>query len=352
MSRLVSIVVPVYNNEKYLHKSIDCILRQTCSDIEIILVDNGSKDGSLGICREYAARDARIVVIDIPENVGAGVARNAGIDIARGEYIVFLDADDWYEPTMVEKLLTAVSESDSDVGICGYETYVEGVSHKNSEVFSPASRRLVTVADVRTFFSHTFPDGMAGFLWNKIYKLSVIRENNVRFPTTERLEDGFFNIDFFACANSCVMIGDVLYHYRISSQADVSRKYAWGYFEIVEKLTDYFIDVRHEWNMDGVSLDNAYKFYINELGSYVEAAFLGGWAVSNREITDRLNQITETKLYREAKRYLHTVVRYRMVIISLLDKKNYLAIKFIVRVKTFLKKSLKPLFYFLRRKAG
>ncbi len=348
----VSIVVPVYNNEKYLHKSIDCILKQTCSDIEIILVNNGSKDGSLGICREYAACDSRVVVIDIPGNVGAGAARNAGIDVAHGEYIVFLDADDWYEPRMVEKLLAAVWDFDSDVGICGYETYVENVGDKNKEVFSSASRRLSTVADVRNFFSKTFPDGMAGFLWNKIYKVSVIRENNIRFPNTERLEDGFFNIDFFASAKSCVVISDVLYHYRISSQADLGRKYGIGYFEIVENLTDYFIDARHKWNMDGVSLDNAYKFYINELGSYLEAAFLGGWAVPNRAIMDKLNHITASRLYYEAKRYLYTVGKYRMVIISLLDKKNYLALKLIIRVKIFFKKSLKPVFYFLRRNAG
>lgn len=348
----VSVVVPVYNNEKYLDKSIECIMKQTYSDIEIILVNNGSRDKSLQICNEYAKKDARIVVIDVPENIGAGEARNRGIDTAQGEYIAFLDADDWYEPSMLEKLLRAVLISDYDVAICGYETYVEGTGITNNEIFSPTSSKLLISTDVRMFFSKTFPDGMAGFLWNKIYKLSVIKENGVRFPNTERLEDGFFNIDFFASAKSCVIISDVLYHYRISTQADLSRKYAPGYFEIVEKLTDYFIEARQAWNMDGVSLDSAYKFYINELGSYIEAAFLGGWRISGKEIRTKLNEITAGKQYSEAKRYFYTVGKYRQAIVGLLDRGSYTALKVLIRVKVFFKRSLKPIFYFIRRNVG
>lgn len=345
----VSVVVPIYNNEKYLRKSIECIMKQTYFDIEIILVNNGSKDNSLHICNEYAEKDSRIAVIDVFENIGAGEARNRGIDVARGEYIVFLDADDWYELSMIETLLSAVSKSNSDVAVCGYETYIEGVGSKNKERFSPAPHRLTTSADVRTFFSKSFPDGMAGFLWNKIYKLSVIRENDIRFPNTVRLEDGFFNIDFFANAKSCVIISDVLYHYRISNQADLSRKYAPEYFEIVEKLTEYFIGMRHNWNMDGIELDNVYKFYINELGSYAEAALTGRWKISNRDIKTKLTVITDGKQYIEAKRYLHTVGKYRQVLIGLLDKKNYFVLKTVIRVKIFLKGSFKPMFYLIRR---
>ena len=101
---MISVIVPVYNCERFLDRCVESLVAQTCSEIEILLVNDGSKDGSLAVCRKWEARDKRVIVIDRP-NGGVSAARNAGLDRARGDYIAFVDSDDWIDSTMYEKLL-------------------------------------------------------------------------------------------------------------------------------------------------------------------------------------------------------------------------------------------------------
>ena len=114
----LSIIVPVYKVEKYLPKCLDSILAQTFTDFELILIDDGSPDRCGDICDEYAAKDDRLIVIH-QENKGVSAARNAGLDIARGEYIGFVDSDDWIEPEMYETMLATAKESEAEIVACG-----------------------------------------------------------------------------------------------------------------------------------------------------------------------------------------------------------------------------------------
>ena len=113
----VSIIVPVYNVEKYLRRCIDSILRQTLTDIEVILVDDGSFDSSGKICEEYARKDSGLRVIH-QKNAGVAVARNTGLDIASGDYIAFVDSDDYIEPNMYQSMMQVANQYDCDVVLC------------------------------------------------------------------------------------------------------------------------------------------------------------------------------------------------------------------------------------------
>ncbi|UJF15261.1 glycosyltransferase [Jeotgalibaca sp. MA1X17-3] len=124
----VSIIVPVYNVEKYLKKSIESLMNQTLKDIEIILVNDGSTDNSLFICKQYEKKDFRIKVID-KNNGGVSSARNIGIELASGQYIGFIDPDDWIEPEMYEKMYSKIEKTKSDVCICNY------IKEKNKKKF-------------------------------------------------------------------------------------------------------------------------------------------------------------------------------------------------------------------------
>ena len=114
----ISVIVPVYNVEKYLRKCIESILNQTFREFELILVDDGSTDSSGKICDEYALKDSRIKVIH-KENGGASSARNAGLDVAKGEYIGFVDSDDWIEMDMYGELYRLIKENNTDISVCG-----------------------------------------------------------------------------------------------------------------------------------------------------------------------------------------------------------------------------------------
>lgn len=121
---MVSIIIPVYKVEKYLSKCIESIFKQTYFDLELILVDDGSPDKCPEICDTYASKDERVVVIH-QKNAGVSAARNAGLEKAKGEYIGFVDPDDWIAPEMYKKMISELESSESDLAICGYEYYDE-----------------------------------------------------------------------------------------------------------------------------------------------------------------------------------------------------------------------------------
>lgn len=118
---LISVIIPVYNVEKYLEKCLDTVLSQTYTNIEVILVNDGSSDGSGAIIDSYACKDERVRVIHLPENKGVSYARNRGIDILKGEYTIFVDADDYVEPDFLEKLYVNLKENQADISICGVD---------------------------------------------------------------------------------------------------------------------------------------------------------------------------------------------------------------------------------------
>ncbi len=124
----VSIVLPIYNVSEYLRKSLNSLVKQTLQEIEIICINDGSTDNSLEIVKEYAKRDNRIVVVD-KKNEGQGIARNLGINMAKGEYIGFVDPDDWVKPDMYEKMYNQAKKFSSEIVICDLSKYVE---EKNS----------------------------------------------------------------------------------------------------------------------------------------------------------------------------------------------------------------------------
>lgn len=338
----VSVVVPVYNAEKYLNKSIPALLNQTYNDIEVILVENGSTDNSLDMCKKFADADARIRVIDTKENIGAGEARNVGISRATGEYICFFDADDWYENTIIEKLVSSVLENGSDVAICAYEAFVEGTERKDHHTCK--SMVCKKKNETQQYFADSFPDGHVGFLWNKIYKLSVIKENDIRFPKLSRLEDGFFNLAFFTAAESISVIEDELYHYRISSSEDVIRKHDAKYADLVVTLVDTAHETFDKWGVKSNS-DELNKFCLNELGTCIENTFVGGWNMGYLEQRAYLTQLTLVDTYENALQHLEVIGKYRQLLHVLLAKKQFTLLKVVVKIKYIVKKYFKKIYY-------
>ena len=118
-NNLISIIVPIYNSENYIKKCLDSILAQTYSNLEVILIDDGSTDNSYNICKDYQKKDNRIVLLQ-QKNAGVSRARNHGLEVAKGEYIGFVDSDDYIEPEMYEILLNSIIESNSKIAICNY----------------------------------------------------------------------------------------------------------------------------------------------------------------------------------------------------------------------------------------
>ena len=202
----LSIIVPVYKVEKYLPRCIDSILAQTFGDFELILIDDGSPDGCGRICDEYARKDKRIVVIH-QKNMGVSAARNAGLDIARGRYIGFVDSDDWIEPQMYEVMMDAIRENGADMAVCGVRYADEDGK------FTRADRLSEGVYSRDGLLEDVFamPNRLGGGCCNKVLDASKIA--SVRFKVGMTIaEDALYLFDCFMRIDGAVKIGDALYN--------------------------------------------------------------------------------------------------------------------------------------------
>ena len=201
---MISIIVPVYHVEAYIKRCVDSILRQTISDIEIILVDDGSNDNCPEICDDYSLRDSRIKVIH-KKNGGLSDARNAGLAVARGEFIAFVDSDDWLAPLYLEKLLRGLQEADAD--ICECEIY-----RTSGETCSETLVSTAVVYDTVHALEQLIQDGqLHQYVWNKLYRRKTI--GDISFSKGKTNEDEFWTYHVFGQAKKVVKISDVLYNY-------------------------------------------------------------------------------------------------------------------------------------------
>ena len=227
---MVSIVVPVYNIEQYLHECLDSLAAQTWKDVEIILVDDGSKDKSGDICDVYAKKDRRFRVVH-KENGGVSSARNAGILAASGEYLVFVDGDDFIHPKMLEAYM-AMADSGKNL-LCEYTSdRCRWESLSGDEWREGKEER-----DYEDFMALFYRDYIHA-PFNKLYKMSIVKEHQIFFPPdTDLGEDLLFNLEYFTWSQGEYQILRCpFYFYRESREGSLSTGYRNDLFELQQKL--------------------------------------------------------------------------------------------------------------------
>ena len=241
---LVSVIIPVYNVAPYLEEALESVINQSYNNLEILVIDDGSTDGSEIICEEYAARDKRIRVIH-QVNGGLSDARNTGLDLAAGEYIAFLDPDDAYRLNMIEVMLRVVMRYQADIGICGFSTYrntlwkiryrsVRMDSRRNApKQKNPQRGNLRRKNSVEESLRKKSPqqellstraalaglnDGSINWVaWNKLYKRELLEK--VRFPKGRVYEDIYTIPRVFASAKRIILLSDDLIMHRIRKRS-------------------------------------------------------------------------------------------------------------------------------------
>lgn len=344
----ISVIIPVFNGEKYLQRCVDSILAQSFTDFEVFLVNDGSTDGSGALCDAYARRDARVHVLHKEKSEGAGPARNSGLDAASGRFILFLDADDHIEKNMFELLLHTQRTHNCDLVICSYDNFVDGVEgYTDCERYAPES--LTDQAAVRDFFIAHFPQGRVGYLWNKLYKADIIRENRLRFPAMRRLQDGVFNIGYFGCIHSCAIIEQPLYHYMLNPQTGLYKKCPKDYFELIKRFSTDFLRTVEEWGYSPAACDqNITAFFLNELGNCLENACSENWGMDKTERNAYFAALRADSFVRQQAAKPILLGRYRRVMLRLLMHGHFGLLRAVIGVKTGLKMRFKALFYALK----
>lgn len=231
----VSIIVPIYNVERYLNRCVDSLINQTYKNLEIILVNDGSPDNSPAICDRYAIKDTRIKVIH-KENGGLSDARNAGINISTGKYIMFLDSDDYAELNMIENAVNTIETLDSDIVIWGY--YAEFVD-ENERIINTINYSgldgVLDSSDEQFMLSNELINLM-GYAWNKLYKNEIIQKNNYRFKKGLSLvEDITFNSEVFKNHHSIAFVEEPLLHYMQRPRETLGGKFYENQFELKQQ---------------------------------------------------------------------------------------------------------------------
>ena len=241
----VSVIVPVHNTERYLAECLDSILGQTEEDIEVICVDDGSTDSSPKILASYAERDGRLRVIT-QECRGAGAARNHGLSAARGTYLSFLDADDFFEPDMLKSAADKLDDTGAD--IVAFETLLSDEAQTGSrwagwtfveqnlpseDVFSPA--------DLHDHLFNTF----GNYTWNKLFRSALIRDNQIEFQEISRTNDLLFTCSALSLAKLITTIRRPFVHYRVSSNTSLQAtndRDPTAFFKAFCALQDFLIE--------------------------------------------------------------------------------------------------------------
>lgn len=222
----VSIIIPVYNAEKYLKDSVDSAIKQTFQDFELIIVDDGSCDNSLGICTEFAGRDARIRVFS-QTNQGVSAARNKGMEYANGEYIVFIDADDRMHPEMLETLVKSCEEAHADIAICGVLTCEENDSVP-SELDRATIMEVLSPDEALRLFLRGEMIGSG--VWNKLFRKNLIA--NIKFCVGKRMnEDKYFLFEALLQMSKAVFCREQLYFYFVRQDSATHKSFSDRWFD-------------------------------------------------------------------------------------------------------------------------
>lgn len=238
---MISVILPVLNGADTIKKSIESVRNQTYTDFELLIVDNGSTDETQEICLKFEKQDSRIKLLHCAER-GVVAGRKLGLEMAQGEYVAFIDADDSYAPEMLQKMLEAVERHDADIASCGYINVYPDGRHDSS---FPVTEGLLSSDQ---FFNCLFEGGTLGFLWNKLYRKTVLDEC-AHPENMEVCEDTFMNSSLMRSQRKIVILKECLYRYYVNPasvthtlEKKVDDNGDWKYLVSYRRIRELFAD--------------------------------------------------------------------------------------------------------------
>ena len=245
----ISVIMPVYKVEDYVGKSIESIQAQTLTEWELFAVDDGSPDNSGAICEEYAKKDPRIKVIH-QENAGAPAARNVAIDKAVGEFMYFMDSDDWVEPTMLEDMYKIATENDRQLVVAGYyiDTYYNDEEKFTQEQFVPSAIYKTQQEDREAAYK-PFDKNLLYTPWNKLFSSEYLRANKLYFPNTF-WDDFPFNLSVVRDVERVAVTDKKYYHFIRKRAESETARYRSDMYDKREEENEWMEELYAHWNID------------------------------------------------------------------------------------------------------
>ena len=297
MNNVVSIIMPIYNREKSINRAIQSVLCQTYKDFELILINDGSTDNTEKVCKKYVKKDRRIKYIKI-SNSGPGEARNKGLELATGKYIMFIDSDDFYEEKMVEIMLNEIKESQTNCIICN-----RIINNKNNKIKQSFVEKNMISENKQEFIEYFQKHNLFNGVCNKIYLKNIIDEYHIKFD--KRFisgEDYKFNLDYFNHINTAKAINKFLFNYVMTPNSIIHSSKSYDFFMQVN-IVDYNLKIYDDNNFDKKKIYYKYLIIAIDGISY---------------------KIQTEKEYKKVKQYIEDVINYpsiQMILKSKFKKK-------------------------------
>lgn len=347
----VSIIVPIYNTEKYLRRCIESIINQTYRNIEVILINDGSTDGSANICDEFMLKDNRISVIH-KKNSGVSFCRNRGIKLSIGDYLQFVDSDDYLDIDMTENLVKSIEANDADLVICGYKR-IEDLTNSQILRSFAVEERVLGLDGFKQIYDGLYDSYYLNSPCNKLYRAKIIKDNGILFNTNMDLgEDLLFNVDVFKKSASFVISSSCPYNYVVYNTKDtLSSKFRTNHYEIEKSLLN---------NLMSMYTQNDQILYAKQLRNLKRTY--------SKELINSLKVITDLKTARDSFMEIKEICN-DSVLTSVLDELNfatlqeqlfkmfikyrlYITILLFIKVKLLIRRRLPKLFRLLKSFGG
>lgn len=281
----VSIIVPIYNVEKYLDRCMESLLNQTLKDIEIIMVDDGSPDNCPKKCDDYAKKDGRIKVVH-KKNAGLGLARNSGLEVATGEYVAFVDSDDFTDIDAYRSLYDKAQETHADVVYAGFIMQNSDQTESECFVLDKEWKGNEIIGFLKSLIFDTLPDKETIWMsvWNGIYKREIIEKNNIRFLSEREYlsEDVLFHTMLLPLCEKIVCIPKTFYHYCYNGTSLTHCNFKHEKIVSNIKLYEKLIEVSHQYKLE--ELDEAISLFFE---NYTRGIILKGILFSTMSFLEK-----------------------------------------------------------------
>ena len=319
----LSIIVPVYGVEKYIDKCLDSLVKQSLKEIEIIVVNDGTKDNSQKIIDKYVKKYPDKIKSYIKENGGQGSARNYGLKKTTGEYIGYVDSDDFVEKDMYKKLYNKAKENNYDIVVCGNYNVSEDYQNKNIDAF---------INNYNTDLENIFFGKMA--VWNKIYKRDILIKNKLEFKEKVWYEDLAFTLKAIMNSNTFAFIDEPLYDYLIREGSTMNNSNVQRNLEILDAFDDILSYIKHnkkEEYFDKVEFLAIDHIYISAIVRILKAN--ADNKIKKETVNELICYMNKNFPNYKNNKYINTLSRNRKIIYKLINLKMYNLVNLIFKIK-------------------
>lgn len=300
--KMVSIIIPVYQAKNSLMHCVESVLNQTYDNKEIILVDDGANDGSEGICDDYAVRYNHVCCIH-QKNKGASAARNSGLDKAQGQYILFVDSDDYIEEGYLEDAVSAFQQEDIDMYLCGYQKVWEKDRVQYKEYYPVLKEGEHLAADIGNRFWPLFQSCVLHAIGTKIYKRELIKKHGIRFKKNwNYYEDIYFCLNYLCHCNKIYVKKGIMYSYRIDTDNSLSKRENNRKYKSIYKTYCLLIQLMGQDAISEKEKTLLYKTYLYNINTLLTAK-ISIEKHYNKNINKLYKELSKDSLYFEALKY-------------------------------------------------